>query len=101
MESHRQRRRARLQNPVAGFQAREAHVLPQAFWAVPHGPHVWARGVLFRPRALPSGSYGADKASGTLGFPIWFLDLIVLVLFVFDNPLFLGFLLDFFPKFEF
>ena len=41
------------------------------------------------------GLSGTDRASGTLDFPVWFLDLVVLVLFVFENPLFLGFLLDF------
>ena len=102
MESHHciggftSRRLARLQNLMARFQAREAHAPPQAFWAVPHTPRVWARGVLFRSRAPPPGSSGADRASDTLGFPIWFLDLIVLVLFMSENPLFLGFLLDFF-----
>ena len=80
---------------MVGFQAREAHVPLQAFWAVPHAPHVWARGVLFRPRAPPPGSSVADRASGSLGFLVWFLDLVVLVLFVSDNPIFLGFLLDF------
>ena len=74
---------------------REAHAPPQVFWAVPHAPLVWARGVLFRPLAPPPGSFVVDRASGTLGFPVWFLDLVVLVLFVSDNPLFLGFLLDF------
>ena len=101
MESHRRiggfagRRQARLQNPMARFRAREAHTPPRDFISVPHVPRVWARGVLFRPRALPPRSSVSDKASGTLGFPVWFLDLVVLVLFVSDNPLFLGFLLDF------
>ena len=56
---------------------------------------MWALGVLFRPRAPPSGSSVANRASGILGFPVWFLDMVVLVLFVSDNSLFLGFLLDF------
>ena len=73
----------------------EAHAMPQAFWAVPHASRLWVRGVLFRPRDPPLGSSGADRASGTLGFPVWFLDLVVLVFFEYDNPLFLGFLLDF------
>ena len=73
----------------------EAHVPPQAFWAIAHAPCVWVRGVLLRPQAPPPGSSGADRASSTLGFPVWFLDLVVLVLFVSENPLFLGFLLDF------
>ena len=101
MESHSHiggfagRRRARLQNSVAGFRVREAHALPQDFGLVPHAPRVWTRGVLFRPRAPPPRSFVIDRASGTLGFPVWFLDLVVLVFFVFDNPLLLGFILDF------
>ena len=89
------RRLARLQNPMAGFQVREANASSQVFWAIPHASRVWACGVLFRPRAPPPGSSIADRASCTLGFPVWFLDLVVLVLFVSDNPFFLGFLLDF------
>ena len=80
---------------MAGFRAREAHVPPRDFGTVLHASRVWARGVLFRPRAPPPRSSVADRASGTLGFPVSFLDLVVLVLFVSDNPLFLGFLLDF------
>ena len=80
---------------MVGFLAREAHALPQDFWAVPQASCLWARGVLFLPRAPPLMSFGADRASGTLGFPVWFLYLVVLVLFVSENPLFLGFLLDF------
>ena len=80
---------------MAGFQAGEAHASPQAFWVVPHAPPVWARGVLFQPWAPPPGSSVADRASVTLGFLVWFLDLLVLVFFVSDNPFFLGFLLDF------
>ena len=80
---------------MAGFRAREAHALPRVSWTVPHALHVWARGVLFRPWAPPPRSSISDRASGTLGFSVWFLDLVVLVIFVSDNPLFLGFLLDF------
>ena len=83
---------ARLQNLVAGFQVREAHAPPRGFWVF---PHVWVRGVLFQSRAPPPRSSVVDRASSTLGFPDLFMDLVVLVLFVFDNPLFLGFLLDF------
>ena len=80
---------------MAGFRAREAHAQPRDFGSVPHALHVWARGVLFRPRAPSPRLSVADRASVTLGFPVWFLDLVVLVLFVSDNPFFLGFLLDF------
>ena len=94
MESHRRHRRVRwpptsqAANPMDGFQAREAHAPPQVLWVVPHAPHVWPRGVLFQPRAPPPGSSVFDRASGTLGFLVWFLDLVVLVLFVSDNPIF-------------
>ena len=88
-------RLARLQNPVAGFQACETHAPPRVFWAIPHASRMWARGVLFRPRAPPPRSSVVDRASSTLSFLVWFLDLVVLVLFASDNPLFLGFLLDF------
>ena len=84
-----------MQNPVAGFRAREAHAPPRDFESVPQAPRMWAHRILFRPRAPPPRSSVTDRASGTLGFPICFLDLVVLVLFVSDNPLFLGFLLDF------
>ena len=80
---------------MVGFLAREAHMPPQDFGTVPHAPCVWAGGVLFRLWAPPPRSSVADKASGTLGFSVWSLDLVVLVVCVSDNPLFLGFLLDF------
>ena len=82
------RRQARLQNPMVEFRAREAHAPPRDFETVPHASLVWTRGVLFRPRAPPPRSSVVERASGTLSFLVWFLDLVVLVLFVSDNPLF-------------
>ena len=67
---------------MAGFQACEAQAEPQAFLAVPHAPRLWACGVLFQPRAPPPEMSVVDKASDTLGFPVWFLDVVVLVIFV-------------------
>ena len=59
------------------------------------GARIPHSGVLFQLRAPPPRSSGVDRAFGTLGFPIWFLDRVVLALFVSENPFFLRFLLDF------
>ena len=57
------------------------------------------RGGLFLLRLPPLLSSGTNRSSSPLGFPVWFLDMLILVFFffffVFDSPLYLGFLCDF------
>ena len=43
----------------------------------------------------PSMSSGADRTSYPLGFLVWYLNMLFLVVFVSDSPLYLGFLRDF------
>ena len=51
---------------------------------------VWVRGGLFQLQP-PSPVSCVDKTSGLLGFSVWYLDLLLLVIFVSDSPLCLGF----------
>ena len=62
----------------------------------PHALRVWAHGGLFRLWPPPLVLSGVDKTSDLLGFSIWYLHLLFLVIFVSDSPLCLGFLRDFF-----
>ena len=57
---------------------------------------MWAGGGLFQLRPPPPVSSGANKSCCVLGFLVWYLNLLLLVVFVFESPLYLGFLLDLF-----
>ena len=81
---------------VAKKHAHGAHAPLQCFRPDPHAPRVWARGGLFSLRPPPPMSSGVDRFSRPLGFPVWYLDLLLLVFFVFDSSLYLGFLRGFF-----
>ena len=84
--------RACQKNPTAKNHMRELHLPPHYFRLDPHVSRVWAHGGLFRLWPPPLVSFGANKTFGLLGFSVWYLDLLFLVIFVSDSPLCLGFL---------
>ena len=84
-----------LKNPMTRNHTCEAHALSHCFRLDPHALCVWPRGGLFQLRPPPSVLSGIDKTSYPLGFLVWYLDFLLFVVIVSDNPFYLGFLRDF------
>ena len=91
--SHRQPEK--LRRPSTSLPEKSDDQKPHAWSSCAPTLHMWARGGLFRLWPPPPISSGADKTSSVLGFSVWYLDLLFLVIFVSNNPLCLGFLQDF------